>query len=143
MALSDCALMTMGSTTSQTKTVSRFPSSSPGGRLVENSFNTHNSHYEYLVMLFRLTNIHTVFQGLVNDILHDIVSCFVSIHYNNILLFSKTLEEHIMHVRKVIHRHSLVLCPVPRVHHVKGAHVDGPSQGACHPGVATPADYKQ
>ena len=38
------------------------------------AFNTSTSHWEYLVMPFGLTNAPAVFQGLVNDVLRDMIN---------------------------------------------------------------------
>ena len=51
------------------------------------AFNTPSGHYEYLVMPFGLTNAPAVFQGLVNDVLRDILNVFV--YLDDILIFSK------------------------------------------------------
>ena len=42
-------------------------------------FNTPRGHYEYLVMPFGLTNAPAVFQGMVNDVLRDMINKFVYI----------------------------------------------------------------
>lgn len=55
-------------------------------------------------MPFGLTNAPAVFQCLINDVLRDmlIVCCFV--YLDDILIFSKNLQEHRLHVRKVLQR---------------------------------------
>ncbi|KAL2096038.1 hypothetical protein ACEWY4_008186 [Coilia grayii] len=68
------------------------------------AFNTPNGHYEYLVMPFGLTNAPAIFQGLVNDVLRDMLDRYVFIYLDDILIFSKTLEEHKQHVRLVLRR---------------------------------------
>ncbi|KAL2078839.1 hypothetical protein ACEWY4_024583 [Coilia grayii] len=68
------------------------------------AFNTPNGHYEYLVMPFGLTNAPAVFQGLVNDVLRDVLDRFVFIYLDDILIFSKNIEEHKQHVRLVLRR---------------------------------------
>ena len=54
------------------------------------AFNTPSGHYEYLVMPFGLTNAPAVFQGLVNDVLRDILNVFV--YLDDILIFSKNKQ---------------------------------------------------
>ena len=68
------------------------------------AFNTPNGHYEYYVMPFGLTNAPAVFQALVNDVLRDMLNRFVFVYLDDILIFSRTREEHIQHVRKVLRR---------------------------------------
>lgn len=40
---------------------------------------------------------------MVNEVLCDIVSRYVYIYLDNILIFTRTLEEHILHGLRVIH----------------------------------------
>ena len=65
------------------------------------AFNTPTGHYEYLVVLFGLTNAPAVFQTLVNDVLQDI---FVFVYLDDILIFSHFLDYYRLHVRQVIQR---------------------------------------
>ena len=66
-------------------------------------FNTPTGHWEYLMIPFRLTNAPAVFQGLVNDVLRDMINQLVFIYLDDILIFSKNSEEHTKHVCKVLH----------------------------------------
>ena len=68
------------------------------------AFNTPSGHYEYLVMPFGLTNAPAVFQALVNDVMRDMLNKFVFIYLDDILIFSKSEEEHVQHVRRVLQR---------------------------------------
>ncbi|KAL0180316.1 hypothetical protein M9458_025758, partial [Cirrhinus mrigala] len=68
------------------------------------AFNTPCGHYEYLVMPFGLTNAPAVFQNLVNDVLGDMLSRFVFVYLDDILIFSKSEAEHVQHVRAVLQR---------------------------------------
>ena len=68
------------------------------------AFNTPSGHYEYLVMPFGLTNTPAVFQGLVNDVLRDLLNVSVFVYLDDILIFSKSREEHVLHVRQVLQR---------------------------------------
>lgn len=51
-------------------------------------------------MLFGLTNAPAVFQALVNDVRRDFLNIFV--YLDNILIFSKFLQEHQVHIRAVL-----------------------------------------
>lgn len=44
-------------------------------------FSTPNGHYEYVIMLFGLTNAPAVFQALGNDVLCDMLNKFVFVHF--------------------------------------------------------------
>lgn len=68
------------------------------------AFNTPTGHYEYLVMPFGLTNAPAVFQALVNDVLRDMLNRFVFVYLDDILIFSRTKEEHVGHVQAVLQR---------------------------------------
>ena len=66
-------------------------------------FTTPLGHFEYL-MPFGLTNAPAVFQALVNDILRDMLHQFVFVDIDDILIFSRSLAEHKLHVRQVLQR---------------------------------------
>ncbi|KAK7887257.1 hypothetical protein WMY93_026878 [Mugilogobius chulae] len=68
------------------------------------AFNTPLGHFEYLVMPFGLTNAPAVFQALVNDVLRDFLNHFVFVYLDDILIFSSSPEEHVVHVRQVLQR---------------------------------------
>ncbi|XP_050924947.1 uncharacterized protein LOC108874699 [Lates calcarifer] len=67
-------------------------------------FNTPLGHFEYLVMPFGLTNAPAVFQCLINDVLRDMLNRFVFVYLDDILIFSRTPDEHVQHVRLVLQR---------------------------------------
>uniref|UniRef100_A0A8D0AQG0 Reverse transcriptase n=1 Tax=Sander lucioperca TaxID=283035 RepID=A0A8D0AQG0_SANLU len=68
------------------------------------AFNTPLGHFEYLVMPFGLTNAPAVFQALVNDVLRDLLNRSVFVYLDDILIFSKNMEDHVQHVRQVLMR---------------------------------------
>ena len=68
------------------------------------AFNTPTGHYEYQVMPFGLTNAPAVFQVLINDVLRDMLNHFVFVYLDDILIFSRSLQEHIKHVQRVLRR---------------------------------------
>ena len=68
------------------------------------AFNTHLGHFEYLVMPFGLTNAPAVFQALVNDILRDVINKYAVVFLDDILVYSPSMEEHIVHVRSILQR---------------------------------------
>ncbi len=56
------------------------------------AFNTPSGHYEYLVLLFGLSNAPAVFQGLINSILGDMINQFVFVYLDDILIFPPLLQ---------------------------------------------------
>ena len=68
------------------------------------AFNTPTGNWEYLVMPFGLTNAPAIFQTLVNDVLGDMLSKFVFVYLDDILIFSQDTRSHQGHVRKVLQR---------------------------------------
>ena len=59
-------------------------------------------HYEFVVMPFGLTNAPVVFMCLVNNIMHKYLDKFVVVFIDDILIYSKTEEEHKEHLKIVL-----------------------------------------
>jgi len=68
------------------------------------SFRTHVGSYEWLVLPFGLTNAPATFQAVVNDLFRDGLYKYVLAYLDDILVYSKTWEEHVRHVREVLTR---------------------------------------
>ena len=66
------------------------------------AFRTKFGLYEYLVMPFGLTNAPAAFQRMINNVLREYLDIFVVCYLDDILIFSKTEEEHTEHVHKVL-----------------------------------------
>jgi len=65
---------------------------------------TRYRHYEYLVMPFGLINVLATCQALVNNILREFLDRTVIAYLDNMLIYSKTKEEHVKHVQDVLER---------------------------------------
>ena len=55
-------------------------------------------------MLFRLTNIPVIFQGLINYVLFNYLDEYAVAYLDDILIFSRTLEKHEKHVAQVLEK---------------------------------------
>ncbi|PNY01683.1 retrotransposon-related protein [Trifolium pratense] len=66
------------------------------------AFRTRYGHYEYSVMPFGVTNAPGVFMEYMNRIFHPYLDRFVVVFIDDILVYSKTEEEHAEHLRIVL-----------------------------------------
>ncbi|GBG89319.1 hypothetical protein CBR_g49029 [Chara braunii] len=68
----------------------------------KNAFQTRYGLYEFVVMPFRLCNAPGTFQHAMNRIFHDYLDKFVVVYLDDILIVSKSVEEHAQHVETVL-----------------------------------------
>ena len=68
------------------------------------AFKTRWGLYEFLVVPFGVSNALAQFMNLMNDVLADYLDDFVVVFLDDILIYSKTIEDHVVHLRKVLQK---------------------------------------
>jgi RNase H-like domain found in reverse transcriptase/Reverse transcriptase (RNA-dependent DNA polymerase)/Integrase zinc binding domain/Retroviral aspartyl protease len=74
----------------------------PEADVPKTAFMTHIGQFEYKVLCMGLTNAPATFQETMNGVFGDRIGRFVLVYLDDILVFSKTPEEHVEHLREVL-----------------------------------------
>ena len=74
----------------------------PESDVHKTAFNSPLGHFQWRVLTFGLTNAPATFQAEMNHIFAKQLNKFVLVYLDDILIYSKTLKEHIAHMREVL-----------------------------------------
>jgi Reverse transcriptase (RNA-dependent DNA polymerase) len=66
------------------------------------AFRTRYGLFEFTVLPFGLTNEQSTFIAFMNDLFHIHLDSFVIIYLDDIHIYNITLEEHLVHLRKIL-----------------------------------------
>ena len=81
------------------------------------AFKTKQGLFEWLVTPFGIYNAPATFMRVINDVLRPFLDYFIIVYLDDILVFSKTWEAHVGHVKQVLDtlKKGEIVCKIVRV----------------------------
>jgi hypothetical protein len=77
---------------------------SADGSIPITAFNVENGHYEFLRMPMGLKNSPSTFQRVMDNVLKDLQNTICLVYLDDIIIFSTSLQEHIINLEKVFQK---------------------------------------
>ena len=68
------------------------------------AFATRDGLYEFIKLPFGLTNAPSIFQRIMNQVLHGLTWRYCLVYLDDVLVFSETFEEHLVHLQAIFDR---------------------------------------
>ena len=72
--------------------------------IAKTAFCTHLGQWEFVVMPFGLCNAPSTFQRLMNKVFSEEINSFILVYLDNILVYSRSVEEHWDHLQRALER---------------------------------------